>query len=102
MARLIKVANADELASGQGKLIQVDGRDIALFNVNGTYCAMDAVCPHEGGPLHEGEVDGDRIVCPWHAYDFSVKTGTCSLDPELQVGVYTVKAMGTDLFIEMA
>ena len=91
----------NELPSGQGTLIQVDGRDIALFNVNGTYCAMDAVCPHEEGPLHEREEDGDTIVCPWHGYDFSMKTGECSLDPELRVMTYIVKTKGNDILIEM-
>jgi nitrite reductase (NADH) small subunit len=47
----VKVTQADELAPGQGKLLQVHGRDIAVFNVNGAYYAMDAVCPHEEGPL---------------------------------------------------
>jgi nitrite reductase/ring-hydroxylating ferredoxin subunit len=102
MARLIKVAEANELPPGQGKLVQVDGRDIALFSVNGTYCAMDAVCPHEAGPLYEGEVDGDTIVCPWRGYDFSVKTGECSVDPDLRVMTYIVKTEGNDVLIEMA
>ena len=80
----------------------MDGRDIALFNVNGTYCAMDAVCPHEAGPLHEGEVDGDTIVCPWHGYDFHLKTGECGLDPGLRALTYPVKVQDGDLLIEMA
>jgi len=102
MARRVKVAEGNELPPGQGKLVQVDGKDIALFNVNGTYRAMAAVCPHEDGPLHEGEVDGDTIVCPWHGYDFSVKTGECSVDPELRALIYVVKTEGNDVFIEVA
>ncbi len=102
MARLIKVAEADELAPGQGKLVQVEGRDVALFNVAGTYQAMDAVCPHEGGPLNEGELEGSTIVCPWHGYDFDVGTGTCSIDADLQARIYPVKAVGQDICIEVA
>lgn len=102
MARLIKVGEVKDLPPGQGKLIQVDGQDIALFNVNGTYYAMGAVCPHEEGPLDQGEVDGHTIVCPWHGYDFNVKTGECSVDPELRVMTYTVKTEGDDLLIEVA
>jgi nitrite reductase (NADH) small subunit len=102
MARLVKVAEVDELAPGQGKLVQVDGRDIALFNVNGAYYAMHGVCPHEEGPLNEGEVDGETIVCPWHGYDFSVQTGECSVDPELRVTTYAVRTAGNDVFIEVA
>ncbi len=102
MARLVKVAEANELSPGQGKLVQVEGNDIALFNVDGTYHAMGAVCPHEDGPLHEGEVDGDPIICPWHGYDFSLKTGECSVDPELRVQSYVVKTEGNHVFIEVA
>ncbi len=102
MGRLIKVAEVTDLAPGQGKLVQVDEQDIALFNVDGTYYAMGAVCPHEEGPLHEGEVDGETIVCPWHGYDFNVRTGECSVTPELRVKTFVVKTEGNDLFIEMA
>ncbi len=102
MARLIKVGEVDDLKPGQGRLVQVDGRDIALFNVNGTYYAVDAICPHEEGPLHEGEVDGETIVCPWHGYDFNVKTGECSVDSELRVTTFVVKTEGNDVFIEAA
>ena len=102
MARLVKVAKVDELSPGRGKLVRVDGKDIALFNVNGTYHAMDAACPHEGGPLHEGEVHGDTIICPWHGYDFSVKTSECFVDPELRLTLYVVKTKGNDVCIEVA
>jgi nitrite reductase/ring-hydroxylating ferredoxin subunit len=102
MARVVKVAEVSELSPGQGKLVQIDGQDIALFNVNGRYYAIGAVCPHEGGPLHEGEVDGETIVCPWHAFDFSVKTGECSVDSELRVPTFMVKTEGNDVFIEVA
>lgn len=102
MARLIKVAELGELTPGHGKLVQVDGEDVALFNVNGTYYALGAECPHEGGPLHEGEVDGDSIICPWHAFDFHVKTGECSVDPELRVKAYVVKTTGNEVCIEVA
>ena len=101
MGRLVKVGEVSELASGQGRLVQVDGQDIALFNVGGTYYAMSAICPHEAGPLHEGDVDGDTIICPWHGYDFNVKTGECSLDGGLRVTTFGVKTEGNGLFIEV-
>jgi nitrite reductase/ring-hydroxylating ferredoxin subunit len=102
MARLIKVGEVTDLTPGQGKLVQVDGTDIALFNVNGTYYAVEAICPHEQGPLHDGELDGGTIVCPWHGYDFNVKTGECYADPELRVTTFVVKTEGNNLFIEVA
>ena len=102
MPRLIKVATLGELTPGEGKLVQVDGEQIALFNINGTYHALGAVCPHEGGPLHEGVVEGDSIVCPWHAFDFKVTTGESGADPDLRVPIYVVAVQGTDICIEAA
>lgn len=52
MGRLVKVAHLDELRPGQGKLVELDGQAIALFNVNAAFCALSAICPHEDGPLH--------------------------------------------------
>jgi nitrite reductase/ring-hydroxylating ferredoxin subunit len=102
MARLVKVAEVNELSPGQGKLVEVDGQEIALFNVNGALYAMGAVCPHEGGPLQEGEIDGGTVICPWHGYDYNLKTGECSVDPELRVTTYVVKTEANDVFIEAA
>lgn len=102
MPRLLKVAEGLDLRPGQGKLVEVDGREIALFNVDGSYYALGAVCPHEGGPLQDGEVNGETIICPWHAYDFHVKTGECSVDPELRVMTFIVKTEGNDVLIEVA
>lgn len=102
MARLVKVAEINELQPGQGKLVEADGQEIALFNVNGSFYALSAICPHEGGPLQDGEVDGETVVCPWHAFDFNVKTGECSVDPELRVAAFRVKTEGSDVFLEVA
>jgi len=102
MPRLTKVASLGELSPGQGKLVRVEGAEIALFNVNGTYHALGAVCPHEGGPLHEGEVEGDCVICPWHAFDFKVTTGESGADPDLRVPIYAVAVRGADICIETA
>ncbi|HSB69492.1 MAG TPA: Rieske 2Fe-2S domain-containing protein [Candidatus Methylomirabilis sp.] len=101
MAKLVKVAEAKDLAPGQGKLVEVDGQPIALFNVNGAFHAVGAVCPHEGGPLEDGELDGDTVICPWHGYEFSLRTGECSTDPDLRAATFVVKTEGTDVFIEV-
>lgn len=102
MGKLVKVAETHDVAPGQGKLVEVDGQPIALFNVNGAFYALGAVCPHEGGPLQDGDVDDDTVICPWHSFDYNLKTGECSMDPELRVATYPVKTEGNDVFIEMA
>jgi NAD(P)H-dependent nitrite reductase small subunit len=102
MARLVKVAQANELAPGQGKLVQVDGQPIAIFHVGGRFYAVEACCPHEGGPLAEGVIEGTRVICPWHGYDFDLKTGSCGVDPDLRALTYPLKVQNGDILIEMA
>lgn len=87
---------------GEVKLVQVEGRDIGLLDVNGMYHAMGAVCPHEDRTLYEDEVDADTIICPWHGFDFKVKTGEYCVDPDLRVLTYAVWTEGNDVFIEVA
>jgi nitrite reductase/ring-hydroxylating ferredoxin subunit len=86
MAAFVKVATQDELSPGQGKLVQVNQKRIALFNIGGRYYAIDDVCPHRGAPLSEGEVEGEAVVCPWHGAIFDLPTGEVKRAPA-QVGV---------------
>ena len=75
MSEFIKVAKTADLASGQGMVVEVEGRAIALFNVNGEYFALDNVCPHRGGPLESAPVEDGCVRCPWHGYRFDLRTG---------------------------
>src|SRR5262245_59839820 len=72
MGRYARVASVGELAPGQSKLVEVEGKSIALFNVGGAYYALDNTCTHRGGPLAEGALDGDQVTCPWHGAVFNV------------------------------
>ena len=102
MAKFVKVGRVGDLAEGGVKVVQVNGQRIALFCVGGRYYALEAACPHEGGPLADGVVQGMRVICPWHGYDFHLKTGDCGLDPGLRALTYPFKVQGEDLLIEMA
>ena len=64
MAKTIKIAQTSDLPPRTGKVVQADGRAIALFNVEGTFYAIDNTCTHRGGPLGEGELSGDTVECP--------------------------------------
>ncbi|MFQ5847394.1 MAG: Rieske (2Fe-2S) protein [Candidatus Methylomirabilales bacterium] len=102
MARFVKVATTSEVASGQAKRVEVDGKVIALFNLEGTYHAIDNSCPHRGGPLSEGPVEGEVVTCPWHGSKFSAKSGDV-LTPPAQTGVssYHVRVSGVDIEVEI-
>ena len=102
MAKFVKVGRMDDLADGQARVAQVDGQRIAIFHVGGHFYALEASCPHEGGPLADGMIEGLHIVCPWHGYDFHLKTGKYTLNPDLQTLTYPVKIQDGKLFIEMA
>ncbi|MBI1893684.1 MAG: Rieske (2Fe-2S) protein, partial [Candidatus Rokubacteria bacterium] len=91
---------ADEIEPGTGKLIQVNGLEIAVFNVGGQFYASGAVCPHEGGPLEDGTLDGEVVICPWHGFDFDLKTGECLVDSDLRVPTYPVKVEGDTILVE--
>lgn len=100
MGQFVKVATTDEIEPGTGKLVQVNGLEIAVFNVGGQFYASGAVCPHEGGPLEDGTLDGDVVICPWHGFDFDLKTGECLVDADLRVPTYPVKVEGDSILVE--
>jgi nitrite reductase (NADH) small subunit len=90
MAEYVKVAQASELEPNHGKLVEVQGKKIALFNVDGKFHAIDNTCTHRGGPLSEGELEGDEVTCPWHGAKFKVSTGEV-LSPVPRQNSATVK-----------
>ncbi|HXH85035.1 MAG TPA: non-heme iron oxygenase ferredoxin subunit [Candidatus Tectomicrobia bacterium] len=96
-----RVASAGDLAAGQGRVVQVGGRAVALFNVDGTYYAIDNTCAHRGGPLGEGDLEGHTVVCPWHGWRWDVTTGASANNPALRLGCYAVAVEGDDVYIEV-
>jgi nitrite reductase (NADH) small subunit/3-phenylpropionate/trans-cinnamate dioxygenase ferredoxin subunit len=99
MAKFVKVAQTDEIPAGQGKCVEVEGKRIAIFNMDGTYYAIDDVCPHQGGPLGEGELNGKIVTCPWHGWEYDVTTGVNTDDPDVQQEQFEVLVDGTDIMV---
>lgn len=97
MAAYVRVAGTGDVKPGTGIVAEVNGQQIALFNVEGTYYAIDNVCVHRGGPLGEGDLDGAAVTCPWHGWQFDVKTGGCINNPAAKVVSYPVEVEGTDV-----
>ena len=100
MAEFVKVASTSELAPGQCKVAEADGKSIALCNVNGTFYAIDNTCLHQGGPLGEGSLESGTITCPWHAWQYDVTTGKNTANPAMGVACYAVKVEGDDVLVE--
>jgi nitrite reductase (NADH) small subunit len=101
MGNFVKVAEAKDLAPGQGKTVEANGREIALFNVGGTFYAIDNTCKHRGGSLGEGELDGTVVTCPLHAWTYDVTSGECFDDPSCAIYRFPVKVEGNDVLIEV-
>jgi nitrite reductase (NADH) small subunit len=97
-----KAATVGEIPAGQAKQVNVQGKTLALFNLNGTFYAIDNECPHRNGPLAEGFVEGTEVVCPWHGARFDICTGA-NLSPPASQGVksYKVQVVGQDVEVEM-
>lgn len=102
MADFVKAARTTEIEPGQAHLVEVKGKQIALFNVGGQFFALDNTCTHRGGPLAEGEVLGHEVTCPWHGATFDVRTGEVVGPPaQRAVGRYGVRVTGTDIEVEI-
>ena len=102
MAQFIKVASTADLAPGEAKCVEVGGKKIALFNLEGSFYAIDDTCTHRGGSLSEGEVSGEEVTCPLHGAVYNIKTGVVLGAPAPRgVASYPVRVQGADVEVEV-
>jgi nitrite reductase/ring-hydroxylating ferredoxin subunit len=99
MSKFVKMATLEELPLGAAKELEYEGRVYALFNVNGEISAIDGICPHQGGPLADGFLEGSMVTCPWHGWQFDIRTGKTPLGPKIRQSVYEVKIEGQDVLV---
>lgn len=99
--RRVRVAAAGDVPAGESRVVEAAGRSLALFNVEGTLHAIDNACPHRGGPLGEGDVDGRLVSCPWHAWRWDVTTGANANNPAVRVACFPVTVEGDDVFVDL-
>ena len=97
MGDFVRVARTADVKPGQAVVVEVNGKTLAVFNVNGAFHAIDNTCVHRGGPLGEGDFHGNVVACPWHGWQFDVTTGECVKNPSAKVVVYQVKVEGDDV-----
>lgn len=92
MSDWVDVAPADELAPGDHRVIDIDDAEIAVFNVDGEFLAVEDLCTHDGGDLACGDLQGDAIECPRHGARFSLRTGEVLAPPAYEpIAVFPVR-----------
>ncbi len=102
MPNRIKVAETKEIPPGEAKQVMVGAKKIALFNVAGTFYAIEDACTHKGAPLSAGTVDGTTVTCPWHGAEFDLATGAPLSAPAVKgVPSYKVTIEGDEIRVEI-
>jgi nitrite reductase (NADH) small subunit/3-phenylpropionate/trans-cinnamate dioxygenase ferredoxin subunit len=102
MSDFVTVAKTGEIPDGRGNTYSVRGRLVAVFHTNGSYFAIDDLCPHMGASLGAGAVDEEGIVtCPWHAWRFQVRDGTWADNPRLKVDAFEVRVVDDDIQVRV-
>ena len=91
MSEFHEVGSAEETPPGTGKAVAIDGRAVALFNIDGTYYAIEGTCLHRGGPVGEGDLEETTVTCPWHGWQYDVTTGRNLMDPDIGLTKHDVK-----------
>jgi nitrite reductase (NADH) small subunit len=97
----VAVLPLSELSEGGLREVLVGSRSVALAMVGGEVHAMDGTCPHAGGPLAEGELDGTTLRCPLHGWTFDIVTGACHVNPEDRITILEVRVVGDVVCVEV-
>jgi nitrite reductase (NADH) small subunit len=95
----VKVAEVGEIPEGAVKHIIVHDKPMALCRVEGKFYALNAICPHMGGPLANGRLKNHVLACPWHDWTFDVRTGQPDHPGGHSVSLYEVRVEGNDILV---
>lgn len=99
-ARYVRVGTVSEVPQGGAEVFEVEDRRIAVYRLEDGLYAIDDICTHDGGPLAQGDVDGDQVICPRHGARFSIRTGAALTFPAITpVDTYPVRVEGEDLLV---
>ncbi len=99
MSELVPIGSANQIPNGEGKAFTCGKHRVAVFNIDGAFYAVSDSCPHAGGPLSDGWLDGTEVTCPWHGWSFDVKL--CDEDPKDGLCRYKVQVENGELKVEI-
>lgn len=94
-------AKMTDIPNNTSRTLEVDGKKIALFHHAGKFYALADGCLHRGGPLGQGHVEDGRVTCPWHAWEFDVKTGACHTMESAKQMTYPTKVEKKEVWIDV-
>ena len=97
----INVCKFDEVEEGKARTVSANEKLLALFKSEGKVYALDNSCPHRGGPLGEGHLEGMEVTCPWHAWSFNIKTGACESMPGMKQTTFPTKVEKGEVWVEI-
>ena len=97
----VAVAPVEQVPPGTGTVITVEGKDVAVFNVAGTICAIADTCPHAGGSLGMGGLDGNIVTCPVHLMKFDVTNGCFAGTTDFGVDSYPAKVVDGTIMVAL-
>ena len=100
MADFVTVANVSDVKEGEGKVVEANGKTIALFNVEGKIYAIDNGYVHAGGSLGEGTCNGNIVTCPLHQWKFNAATEVSPANPQAKVATYEVQVEGEEVKVK--
>ena len=95
-------AKAEEIPDRAGRSIDLGTVRIALFRKGKSFYALRDQCPHRGGPLGEGQLTGDLVMCPWHAWEFNIKSGACEGMKGVKQDTFPTKLDRGEVFVNLA
>jgi nitrite reductase/ring-hydroxylating ferredoxin subunit len=100
MGDFVKVARVDEIPPGEMKIVELDGEEVVVANVDGEFVCFSNTCTHRAGPMGEGLLMGDVVECPFHGGQFNARTGeVVSAPPEEPLPTYPVQVEGDEIMV---
>jgi nitrite reductase/ring-hydroxylating ferredoxin subunit len=97
----VRAARAVDVPPGTIREFQVEGKSVALANVEGQFHAINNICIHRGGPLADGPLEEAVVTCPWHGWQYDVRTGKVVQNPSAGADCYPVEVRGDEIFVDV-
>ncbi len=97
----VKLADVTDIPEGQSIVVRgPEGLEVALFKIEGQIFALDNTCPHMGGPLGEGDIENCRVTCPWHGWQFDIRSGACDNMPGEDAQKINISVVDNEIFLD--